>query len=52
MAMALVHGGSAIKVLQRSVINCLAEMKPLHIIVDIDEIPEAAVRDILQKVST
>ena len=52
MAMALVHGGSAIQVLSRSVFNCLAGMTPLDIIVDIDEVPEAAVRDILQKVST
>ena len=43
MAMALVHGGSAIQVLSRSVFNCLAG---IDIIVDIDEIPEAAVRDI------
>jgi len=52
MAMALVHGGSAIQVLSPSVFNYLAGMKPLDIIVDIDEILEAAVRDILQKVST
>ena len=51
MAMALVHGGSAIQVLSRSVFNCLAGMKPLDIIVDIDEISEAAVRDILRIIS-
>ena len=48
MAMALVYGSSVIQVLSRSIFNCLAGMMPLDIIVDIDDIPEAAVRDILQ----
>lgn len=51
MAMALVHGGSAVEILSRSVFNFLSGMKPFDIIVDIDEIPEADVRDVLSKVS-
>lgn len=50
MAMALVHGGSAIRILSRSVFNYLAGMKPLDIIVDVNEVPDSGVRDILQKV--
>ncbi len=40
MAMALVHGGSAVHILSRSVFNYLAGMKPLDIIVDVNEVPD------------
>ena len=51
MAMALVHGGSAVQIMSRSVFNYIAGMKPLDIIVDIDEIPEPDVRETLHRVS-
>ncbi len=35
MAMALVHGGSAVHILSRPVFNYLTGMKPLDIIVDV-----------------
>ncbi len=47
MAMALVHGGSAVRLFSGSVFNFFCGVKPLDIIVDVDEIPEANVRDVL-----
>ena len=49
--MSLVHGGSAVRILSCSVYNFLTGMKPLDIIVDIDEIPDPGIKEILQKVS-
>ena len=50
MAMALVHGGSAVNIMSKSVFNFMTGMKPLDIIVDINEIPEQDVREIVTKV--
>lgn len=43
LAMAFVHGGSAVYVLSQSVFNFVCGMKPLDIVVSIDEIPEEAI---------
>ena len=50
-AMTLVHGGGAINILCPSVYNFLAGMSPSDIIVDIDEIPEEATKQVIRKVS-
>ena len=49
-AMTLVHGGGAINVLCPSVYNFLFGMSPSDI-VDIEEIPEEATKQVLRKVS-
>ena len=51
MAMALVHGGSKVGIMSRSVFNFLTGMKPIDILVDIEEIPETNIREVLHKVS-
>ena len=51
MAMALVHGGSAVNILSHSIFNFINGMKPSNIVVDINEIPEADIREALNKVS-
>lgn len=50
MAMAFVHGGAAVKILCPSVFNYLSGIKPCDLIVGIDEVPDAGIREILWKV--
>ena len=50
MAMALVHGGAAVRILSPSVFNYLSGMKPSEIIVVLGEVPDAGVNEILEKV--
>ena len=50
MAMALVHGGAAVRILSPSVFNYLSGMKPSEIIVGLGEVPDAGVKEILEKV--
>lgn len=51
LAMAVIHGGAAVHILCPSVFTFLSGMKPCDIVVTIDEVPDASVRDILWKVS-
>ena len=50
VAMAITHGGAAMRILCQSVFNFLSGMKPCDIIVDINEIPAAHIRDMLIQV--
>ena len=50
MAMALVHGGAAVSILAPSVFNFLSGMKPSDIIVAIEEVADAGIKLILEKV--
>ncbi len=50
--MAIIHGGAAMCYMCESVFNFLSGMKPCDIVVGIDEIPIAHIRDMLIKVST
>jgi len=50
MAMALVHGGAAVCILSPSVFNYLSGMKSSEIIVGLGEVPDAGVKEILEKV--
>lgn len=49
MAMALVHGGSAVCLLSSSVYGYLCELKPCDIIVGVDEVPDSNVRAIWRR---
>ena len=51
MAMALVHGRSAVRLFSRSVFQYLKGMKPCDIVVDIDKVLEEEVRAVLNKVN-
>ena len=50
MSMAFIHGGAAIRIIGPSVFNYLSGIKPSDLIVGVDEVPDAGVRDILWKV--
>ena len=50
MAMALIHGGAAMRVLCQSVFNFLCGMKPCDIVIGINEVPSAFIREVLLKV--
>ncbi len=50
MAMALILGGSAVHILSPSVYNYIRGMKPCDIIVGVEEVSCAEVRDVLMKV--
>lgn len=52
MAMALVHGGSAVHLLSPSVFNYLSGLKPCNIIVGIEEVPDDHIRMVLEKVKS
>ena len=49
IAMALIHGGAPVHILCPSVFTFLSGMKPCDIVVTIEEVPDARVRDILWK---
>ena len=48
--MAVVHGGAAMQIFCPSVLKYFSGMKPCVIIVDINEVPDASVREKLLKV--
>lgn len=52
MAMALIHGGAAVRILSPSVFDFLRGMKPGDIIVGIDEVADADIKRIVKKVFT
>ena len=52
MAMAFVHGGSAVHILSQSVFKFVCGMKPMDIVVSIEEVPEEAIRQTIIEVIT